>query len=377
VSLGANDTFSAPFYDYAADNAIYVGDDSGKLHKITGVFSGTTIAEASGFPVTLNATYKVASPVYDPSSGYVFAGNTDAVLYAVGSGNAGTTAGNTHGVSSALGGTGAAIVDAPLVDSSAGMAYAFVSNDSSGDNGVFQFATSFTSGAGSEEEVGTGATEYWLYDGAFDNVYYSSTKGTAGNLWVVGNTSGTGTNHGAYLYRIPISSTGAMGTPVAAISNFTDTTAGHPWPSPITEFCNYGTSACTASGTATTAGTDYLFFSVDRLAAATANCGTAGGDGCVLVYSINTPTNPPTAVSSAQVTTLTGRGCWSTSGIIVDNAVPTGTGAGQMTGASQIYLLELNGNGAGGPTHGTYTSSTCTAGDTATPIALQGGQTAP
>jgi len=49
----------------------------------------------------------------------------------------------------------------------------------------------------------------------------------------------------------------------------------------------------------------------------------------------------------------------------------------EMTGASQIYLLELNGNGAGGPTHGTYTSSTCATGDTATPIALQGAQTAP
>jgi hypothetical protein len=381
VSLGANDTFSAPFYDYAADDAIYVGDDSGRLHKITGVFSGTTIAEASGFPVTLNATYKVASPVYDPSSGYVFVGNTDAVLYSVGSGNAGTTAGSTHGTSSALGGTGAAIVDAPLVDSSAGMVYAFVSNDSSGYNGVFQFATSFTSGAGLEEEVGAGATEYWLYDGAFDNVYYSSTNGTAGNLWVVGNTGNTattGTTHGAYLYRIPISNTGAMGTPVAAISNFTDNAARHyPWPSPITEFCNNGTSACTASGTATTAGTDYLFFSVDRLATATANCGTARGDGCILVYSINTPTNTPTAVGSAQVTTLGTPGCWSTSGIVVDNALPAGSGTGQMTGASQIYLLELNGNGAGGPTHGTYTSSTCAAGDTATPIALQGGQTAP
>src|ERR1019366_7634605 len=73
VSLSANDTYSAPFYDYLVDDAIYVGDDSGRLHKITGVFYGATIAEASGgWPVTLNPSYKTASPVYDPTSGYVF-----------------------------------------------------------------------------------------------------------------------------------------------------------------------------------------------------------------------------------------------------------------------------------------------------------------
>jgi hypothetical protein len=37
---GNNDTFSAPFYDYKND-ALYVGDDSGYLHKFTPVFNGT------------------------------------------------------------------------------------------------------------------------------------------------------------------------------------------------------------------------------------------------------------------------------------------------------------------------------------------------
>src|SRR5208283_1631330 len=107
VSLGANDTYSAPFYDYLVDDAIYVGDDSGRLHKITGVFYGTTIAEATSWPVTLNATYKTSSPVYDPASGNVFVGNiatgTNAALYAVGSGNAGTTSGSKNATSSGLG----------------------------------------------------------------------------------------------------------------------------------------------------------------------------------------------------------------------------------------------------------------------------------
>jgi hypothetical protein len=251
---------------------------------------------------------------------------------------------------------------------------------------VFQFATSFTTGSGSEETVGAGATQDWLYDGTFDNVYFSSAGGTAGNLWVLGDTAGNNTTS-VTLYRIPISGAGAMQTPVAAsaaLTNFTFRNAAFTsvrgWPSPITEFCNNGLSACTASGTATTAGTDYLFFSTAQLNAATGSCSGgfgADGNGCVFAYSINTPTSNPTLVGEANVT-INGTsspfvGCWATSGIVIDNAVPTGT----LAGASQIYLMELNGNGAGGPTHGTYTSSACSTGDTATPIALQGAQSGP
>ncbi len=379
VSLGANDTYSSPYYDYA-DDAVYVGDDSGRLHKITGVFNGTPTTDASPWPVTLNGSYKTTSPIYDSTSGYVFVGNTDAILYSVGSGNSGTTNGTIHSTSGTLGGAGAAIIDAPLVDSSAGKVYAFVSNDTGGSNGVFQFATNFASGTtGTEEKVGTGATEYWIYDGTFDNVYYSSTGGTAGDLWVMGNTGSTG---GGNLYRIPIGAGSAMGTPVAAISTLTHSTGtDYPWPSPITEYCNQTSvsTPCGASGGATTGGTDYLFFSVNRytLTPTGNKCSDTSGDGCILVYSINTPTNTPTFVGNAAVTTVARPGCWSTGGIIIDNSVPAGTGTGELTGASEIYTLELNGNGAGGPIHGTYTSSTCTAADTATPIALQGAQSNP
>src|SRR5208282_4147639 len=129
VSLSADDTFSSPYYDFLPDDTLYVGDDGGKLHQITGVFNGTPTLDPTGFPKTLNAADKTTSPVYDAASGKVFVGNTGALLYAVGSGNAGTTAGTVYGTSSALGGTGAAIMDSPIVDSSAQKVYAFVSND--------------------------------------------------------------------------------------------------------------------------------------------------------------------------------------------------------------------------------------------------------
>jgi hypothetical protein len=381
LSGPVNVTYSSPYYDFAND-ALYVGDNSSHLHKFTPVFNGTPTEVPE---VTLNGTaYDVGPPVLDYISGCVFVGDSQGYLYSVSSGAGGSVCtGNSFalfGTSELLGGGALyGIFDGPLVDPTAGKVYAFVTDSAhigscaAGDNCVVQFTTQSVATPNNEEPVGTGAANRNLYAGAFDNVYYSSNGGTAGDLWVMGNTGATG---GGTLYRIPIGALSAMSAPVAAITGLTyHTGSNRVWASPITEFCNNGLSACTASGTATTGGTDYLFFSVNRLQTATSNCGNASTDGCVLSYSIDTPTNPPTLAGNAQVLTLGTPGCWATGGIIVDNSVPTGTEAG----ASEIYLYELNGNTAGGPTQGTYTSSTGCTGHvtTATPIALQGSQASP
>jgi hypothetical protein len=297
--------------------------------------------------------------VYESNSGNVFVGDTGGILYSVGSGNAGTTAGAKDGTSSALGGIGAAIIDAPLVDSTAGKVYVFVSNTTGGNAAVYQFSTGFTTGAGAVEDVGTGAAHFWLYGGTFDNVYYSSTAGNAGNLWVMGNTGAGGGN----LYRIPISGTGAMTAPSTAITGLTNS-GGHPWPSPITEFCN---GACATNGINTTSGTDYIFFSVDRLATATGNCGAASGDGCVLSYNISTPASISSPVGTLQVTTVGTAGCWATGGIIIDGSAAT-------AGASQVYFINLNGSNAGNLT--AAASSACAPGTAPTINAVQASQAA-
>jgi hypothetical protein len=162
-----------------------------------------------------------------------------------------------------------------------------------------------------------------------------------------------------------------MGAPDAVITGLTDTATGHyPWSSPLTEFCNNGGSACTASGTATTAGTDYIFFSVDRLASGTGTgCGTGSGNGCVLAYSINIPTNTPTLVGGLPETTLGTPGCWATGGLVIDNSVASGT----QVGASEIYFISLNGYTAGGLSGST--SSNCT-GAPFTPVTLNAVQAA-
>jgi hypothetical protein len=201
-----NDTFSTPYPDFAADGAVFVGDDSGKLHKFTGVFNGTPGEVTGGspsWPVTVNSGVKITSPVYDPGTGKVFVGDAQGILHSV------TAGGSINGTSSSLGDI---IIDGPLVDSNAGTVYVFVTTNSAGDNAVFQFNTSFTSGIGNGAatgtEVGTGGTGYYLYVGAFDNVYYESSN-HSGNLYIVGVTGGDP----GLLYQIPI----------LGIANFTST----------------------------------------------------------------------------------------------------------------------------------------------------------
>ena len=374
--LGNDDTFSAPFYDFESDDAIYVGDDNGYLHQFTGVFFLTPAeSTTSPWPVQVNATpgTKVSSPVYDDTSGYVFVGDSTAVLHAVGTGNAGTTNGNKHGTSHSLGDT---IIDGTLVDPTAGTVYAFVTTNSAGFNAVYQFSTGFTgngtshgNGAATGTETGTGGAGNYFYSGTFDNVYYESSSGTSpsGNLYVIGGTA----TASATLYQIPITNNAMAATANSAVT----TLSGHqfPWPSPLTEFCNAGAGACAlnAGGTATTTGTDYLFFSVYH--SGKGGCTNFGGNGCILSYNIS---NPAAVVISGtlaglNVTAEANPGCWATSGIEIDNSSTT-------TGASQIYFVNLNGNGAGGPTSGTYTSGNCGGNSVANTIqAVQASQASP
>lgn len=233
-SGGANDTNSSAFIDYSGD-AIYVGDDAGVLHKFTPIFRGGTPAEiTAGWPVTVAAGLQLSSPVYDHPSGKVFVGSgfsgTGSQLFSV-IGSTGVIA----GTSSSLG-KGVGISASPIVDSSTGEVFVFLGNDGSTGCGgspcmiVHQFPTSFTSGTGNQAIAGTGGA-FPLYDGDFDNTYFTSGNGT-GNLIVCG-----GSFFGLVettIYRMPINA-GLMnagsstGPPLA--------TSGVPC-SPVTDIFN-------------------------------------------------------------------------------------------------------------------------------------------
>jgi hypothetical protein len=83
IAINGNPTISnsAPFYDYQND-ALYVGDDAGKLHKFTPVLEGTlTEVTTSGWPITVNSGVMLSSPVYDGfNSGNVYVGDANGRL---------------------------------------------------------------------------------------------------------------------------------------------------------------------------------------------------------------------------------------------------------------------------------------------------------
>jgi len=253
-----NDTQSNPYLDYLTDS-LYVGDSVGKLHKFSPVFNGALAEVTTSWPVQLNDgsadTNQAASPVYDVDSGYVFVGTTSittstgGVLYSVGTGNQSTTSGSIHGYSAELDEL-YGILDAPLVDSTAGKVYVFSGENTSGNNAVYQFATNFVTGATPSVATlgagGTGTTTF-QFAGTFDNTYYTSSSGSSpsGNLYVCGTAAS------APIYQVAIVnnafSTVTTGPTISGSSYYGRC-------SPVTEFYN-SSIPVVATGSATIIGT--------------------------------------------------------------------------------------------------------------------------
>ena len=223
-----NDTTSSVYYDYSNDIA-WVGDSSGLLHKFAPVFKGTPSEVTTvPWPVQADAAHVSAltSPVYDHVSGNVFVGDVAGYVSAV---NA-TTGSPT--VSGQADHSTVGIVASPILDQTAQKIYVFAGNDGTTNcagtvcAGVFQFSTTFSSGAaGSETRVGAGkAVPNPLYAGAFDSAYYSSPN-TTGNLYGCGHTGGN-----PILYQIPINAgvMPAAGTVVAGTTTPGSTAACSP-----------------------------------------------------------------------------------------------------------------------------------------------------
>lgn len=265
-SGSANDTLSSPFYDYF-DDALYVGDNNGALHKFQPVFTSGIPAEIStGWPVSLATGLKLSSPVYDSVTGRVFIGSgwngtAGSKLYAV------TASTGAIAATSAALGKGNGIAAGPIVDSTAGKVYVFLGADNSlvgtclgggPCSGVFQFTASSTLASSVEATVqrGTNAFTFTLNTGTFDNAYYTSANST-GNLYLCGNSLGVG-----ILYQIPVTA-GTMSTTSVAGPQLAGTTglAANGPCSTVTEIFNpsvggaLGTDRIFVSSTGTGSGT--------------------------------------------------------------------------------------------------------------------------
>jgi hypothetical protein len=204
----------------------------------------------------------LASAVYDHGSGNVFVGDAGGFFYSV------SAATGTVTASSQLDhGTG--IVAGPLVDSTAGLAYVFASNDGSTAcaggpcAAVYRFASGFAAGtAGAKVTVGaSSATPEPLYVGALDSAYESSVD-AAGNLYVCGNTGGPPT-----LYQVQITSGGVLGAVVAG---------------PVLSGSNTGCSPVThvLNPNVTGGATEFIFASVQTNGTST----PCAGGGCIMNF---------------------------------------------------------------------------------------------
>ena len=324
-----NDSYSAPFVDFASSTA-YVGDDGGKLHKFTNIFTTGTPAEAttSPWPVTVNANASLGSPVYDTVSTDVFVGD---YLLSSSSGcepsatNTISPCGYLYSINSTSGVVTKSaqldfnfgIMDGPVIDSSAREVYVFAGDD--GSTGctastpcaaVYQISMTFGAGAkGTKATVGPGYE--FMMSGTFDNAYYNSSAPT-GNLYVIGNT-GPANNT---LYQIPIN------------SNVMSPSIAGP------EVSNSYTNGYYAAGLQVSefdAGThDYIFLSVLAFGVpvGSGECGTSSlSNGCVIGYDVTSGT------ISGSTTPTGGTGeAGGTSGIVVDSGA---------TGAQNIYFSTL------------------------------------
>ena len=340
-----NNTYSSPFYDYAGD-VIYVGDDSGRLHKFTGVFNATPAEQtAGGFPATVSTGNRLSSPVYDSESGRVFVGSD------FNSGSA-TNGGRLHAVDAAGTVVSSAqlarqlttvdndpttgVRDAPIVDPIAGRVYAFVESGITNSlcsgaecKTVYQLSTTFTAGASwlGRAEIGRGQKWYkTLYGGMFDDAYFSSADPArpSGSLYVCGSSSDGTTSQRPTLWRVPITSN-TLGTAVAGPALVTADAFDC---SPVTLIKN---------GTA-----EYLFVSTPQGVTDPGNfnpptmTGCAGGGTCtVFMFNLTGATWNGSLAPGATLAATGGTG-----GIVVDNI-------SSVSGASQVYYATQGTSGVG------------------------------
>jgi hypothetical protein len=323
-----NDSYSAPFVDFASSTA-FVGDDGGKLHKFTNIFTTGTPAEATtgGWPVTVNSNASLGSPVYDTVSASVYVGDyllssssgcepsaTNTIspcgyLYSVSSSGVVTRSGQLD--------FNFGIMDGPVIDSStnAREVYVFAGDDGSTSctsstpcAAVYQIPMAFTAGAsGTKATVGPGYE--FMMSGTFDNAYYSSSAPT-GHLYVVGNT-GPANNT---LYQVTITSN-VMNPSTAAgpvVSN--SYTKGY-----------YSAGLQVAEFDAGTI--DYIFLSVLSFGVPSGCTSPSLNNGCVIGYNVTSGT-----ISGSTTPTGATIAAGGTSGIVVDSGA---------TGAQNIYFSTL------------------------------------
>jgi hypothetical protein len=324
LSGSPTDTASSPFYDYQRD-AIYVGDDGSKLHKIInafGIFGSTPSEVTTGWPIIVDASatnVKINSPILDPTSGNIFLEDSSGLLGYVREtfstvGTCGSGSPPCLGSTSVTFGTHV-VTDAPIVDPSTEKVFAFY-----GSNGSFSAVVQSDATISASVTATLGSTGHHIHAGAFDNAYLTGNGGT-GSLYICGSSPSGSiptiqrigfTNSG----RSPVSPfanpVGTMNAAVASVTLAVATASAEC--APVTELFNPNAAAATQ---------DQIFFGSQTLGRGT-NCGNAG---CVM--SVIVTSTPSTLTIANSIAEINGP-----SGIIVDGFANTTT----YPQASSLYF---------------------------------------
>jgi hypothetical protein len=308
----SQNTQSSPYIDYTHDVA-YVGDESGRLYRITGIFKGTpTLQYCVKIPVNTSSFYLTA-PVYDQVTNQVFICDGN-YIYSYTPGATGFTAGNSIQVASTS--AGFRILSAPMLDVTNGFLYVF----SPADTGnaytiVSQINVALTSQT--VARIGPSSTSFFTFDGDFDNAYFTTgPKAGGGTLYACGTQPASSGGQQPGLYALSFSSPSGIMNSTPAMSNDTNLTgATNPaqnFCSPLLEFYD-GTN-------------DRLFVGVGTDYSATA------GSNIVTEWNINSR-----IASASTLPTATGPANeWGgTSGFVVDNISTTPQ-------AASIYFSDLS-----------------------------------
>ena len=326
----AYDSMTTPNGCLASTGCVaYVGDNTGKLHKFVHVFSGTLAECTAGnttppcpspdpWPITVINAQVLTGPVLDLASTNIFVGAGNGVLYyvrEVGS-TLGTCAAGSppcRGSTTVTVGTGA-ILDAPIVDSTTQKVFATANNAT---NAIMAQADTQLSAA-SVVSATMGINGNNLYDGAFDNAYYTSVG--AGHLYFCGTNASF---RYPTLWRVGFNAAGKMnatndGNSFQLTTNNVGITC-----TPLTEFYN------------SAQGIDWLFLAVSNHGENTTapNC---GGLQCVMSFNITS------AFPTAPYATFRPAGALGLSGLVIDNISNDTTGSS----SANVYYEDISGKTA-------------------------------
>jgi len=308
IAMGTANTRSSPWIDYSSDT-VYVGNNSGRVNKLTGVFKGTPkLIEVNPWPVIASAGTILTGPVLDKVTGKIFVGASNGRVLSF---NATTPGAITSLAVGKSGTVGANILDAPIVDSTNGLVYAVSSNDGTGAVLVQANASNLTQIARARIGVGSGGgTNIAMYGGTPDNNYFNSPS--TGQFLVCGTAAGS---TAPWSYGFPFTGTTLNTTPNFSASIVASTRARC---SPITEFFNPNVGA---------GGTDFFFLGL------TIDCFGANTVGCIFVHQ-SQGTAPPAVSENGG-----------TSGIVIDNQSTVGQASSiyftnQATAGSAIKLTQ-------------------------------------